>query len=59
MAMLGGVAGPAKRLAIRRIVFPRQPPANVSLVVDLKHNVIKFGRSKAAGTATTMQLYNV
>lgn len=59
MAVFGSVASFAKRLAIRRVIFPRQTPVNVSLMMNLEHNVIECRRAQASGTAATMQLDNV
>lgn len=56
MAVFGGVATFAKRLAIRRFVFPRQPSANVLFVMNLKHYIVERSGTKASDTAAPMQL---
>ena len=59
MAMFCSMASLAKCLAISRVVFPRQAPTNVSLMMNLEHNVIDCCRAQASGTAATVQLDNV
>lgn len=59
MAVFGSMTSFAKCLAVGRCIFPRQMPTNVSLMMNLKHNVVARRRSQASGTATSMQLDNV